>query len=212
MAFQTLQLGAAITSAQLSWAMTAVGGTTVLPAVGSAPLSYGVPCLIDGEFVYCVAQPVTGFYQFRGRGSEGTAATPHDILANVSASSTNDFGNPQPAAVVTIDASFDLPISLGQDQTVNLPGSNAVFNINKLSICNLAIGSSPASDNGVTYVFTSTTAFAHVITAATGTIKDGSGSSGRTTVTFAAVPGSTVTLVGENGFWNVVAQQNVTLA
>lgn len=211
MAFQTLSLGAAITASTLTFPMTVVSGSVVLPAVGATPSGMGVPILMDTEFMFVVSQPSPGVYTVRGRGSEGTAAAPHDILTNVYASVSNDFGNPQPGTVVTIDPAEDLAISIGQDQTLSLNGSNTVYNINKASAAAIVLPAPNVSDNGVTLVFTSLTAFAHIITA-TGLLRDGTSGSPKTSATFAAFTGATMTVVAENGFWNVLALQNVTLS
>lgn len=212
MAFQSLTLGAAITASQLTFPMTNVSGAVVLPAVGAAPLAYGVPILIDSEFMYVVSQPATGLYTVRCRGSEGTAAVPHDTIANVYASNAGDFGNPLPASTIAIDPSEDQVISIGQDGTLTVPGGNAVLNINKPSAAALILPAPPAGDNGLTVVFTSNTAFAHVITVSpAASFQDGTSSSPKTTITFAAFKGASVELTAENGFWNVMSQQNVTL-
>lgn len=212
MAYEVLTLGAAITANQITNVpLTHVSGPVLLPALGAQPLSYGVPILIDSEFTYVVQQTATGVYTLRSRGSEGTVGMPHDVLSNVYGSLTNDFGSPQPGTTVTIDPAEDAPMALGQDQTIVLNGANSVYNINKLSAAALVIPAPNVGDNGVTIVITSNTAFAHVVTASpTGNIKDGA--SAKTTATFAAVAGATLTFVAENGAWNVVALQNVTLS
>lgn len=211
MAFQTLSLGAAISASALTFPMTAVSGAVVLPAVGATPSGMGVPILLDTEFMYVVSQPSAGVYTVRGRGSEGTAAAPHDVLTNVYASVSNDFGNPQPGTVVTIDPAEDYAVTIGQDQTLALGGSNTVFNINKATAAAIVLPAPNVSDNGVSLVFTSLTAAAHVITA-TSLLRDGTSGSPKTTATFAAFPGATMTVVAENGFWNVPALQNVVLS
>jgi hypothetical protein len=213
MAFEVLQLSAAITASQVvNVPLVHVSGPVLMPALGQITNPNGVPVLIDSEFFYAVQQTAPGVYTIRGRGSEGTAALPHDVLANAYASLTNDWGNPQPGDVVTINPSTeDTAISLGQDGTVTLLGSNVVYNINKASAAALTVTPPLVSDNGVLVVFTSNTGFAHVITSSVaGGFKDGA--SAKTTITFAAVAGASVTLLCENGAFNVQAQQNVTLS
>lgn len=212
MAYQTLALGAAITANQtVGVTLTPVTGGVVLPAVGATPSGMGVPILIDAEFMFVVSQTATNVYNLRGRGSDGTAAVAHDILASAYASLVNDFGNPLPGLTVTIDPTDDVAISVGQDGTIPVPTSNSVYNINKASAAALTWLAPGLVDNGVTAIITSQTAFAHVITVSpAGNLKDGVAS--RTTMTFAAVAGATISLVAQNGVWNVTALQGVTLS
>lgn len=212
MAITSAQLSAAITSSQLTFGLTNVVGSG-LPVVGAQPLSVGVPMLIDSEFMFCYQQPVAGTYTVRMRGSDGTAAAAHDILANVYASATpTDFGNPQAGTETTLDPAEDGPVSIGQDQTLVLQGPNTVYNINKATAAAIILPAPGLPDNGVTLVFTSNTAAAHVITA-TSLIQDGSTSVPKSTATFTAAKGATIVLVAENGFWNVSGSpQNVTLS
>lgn len=212
MAFEVLTLGAAITASQMTnIPLVHVSGPVLVPQLGVIPSSIGVPVLVDAEFFYLVQQTALGVFTVRGRGSEGTFGMPHDINANVYASTTNDFGNPQAGTVVTIDPAEDLAIAIGQSGTIVLLGSNTIYNINAPSAAALVLPAPLVSDNGVSIVFTSATAFAHTITVTpAGNLKDGV--SAKTTITFAAVAGATVTLLGENGAWNVQAQQNVTLS
>lgn len=212
MAFQNLSLGAAITANQTTGVvLNPVSGSVVLPALGLPPLSMGVPVLIDSEFLFVTQQTAANVYTVRGRGSDGTGAAAHDVLANVYASTTNDFGNPVPGLTITIDPTDDFVVSIGQDSSIGAPLSNSVYNINKASAAAITLSAPLVSDNGVTAVITSNTAFAHVITASpSGNIKDGVAA--RTTATFTAVAGATMTLVAENGAWNVLALQGVTLS
>lgn len=215
MAFTTAQLAAAITPAAISLSLTNVvapSSGSVLPAVGALPLPIGVPLLVDTEFMFLVAQPSTGIYTVRGRGSEGTVASAHDILANCYASLIpSDFGNPQAGTVVTIDPAEDMAISIGQDGTISLIGANSVYNINKATAAALVLPAPNVADNGVSVVFTSNTAAAHVITS-TGLIQDGASGVPHSTATFAAQKGASVTFIAENGFWNVSALQNVVIS
>lgn len=211
MAFEVLTLGAAITANQTTNGPLAhVSGPVLVPALGAPPSSMGVPILLDGEFAFVVQQTALGVFTLRGRGSEGTPASAHDVLTGVYASITNDFGNPQAGTVVTIDPAEDVPMALGQDGTIVLNGANTVYNIKKLSAAALVLPAPLVSDNGVSVVITSETAFVHVITSSpAGNFKDGVAA--RTTATFAAVAGATVTFVAENGAWNVPALQSVTM-
>ncbi len=216
MAITSAQLLAAITPSQTLFSLTniivAAGQVTALPPVGQIAASVGVPLLIDNEIMFIVQQPVANLVQVRGRGSEGTPAQAHDILANVYiAGAPNDFQNPTWGSVSQVDPTNDYVISIGQDATVTIPLSNGSFNINKASACAIILPAPALISNAVTIVFTSNTAFAHTITA-TGLINDGTASSPHNLVTFAAQKGAAVTFAAENGLWNVLAQQNVTVS
>lgn len=211
MAITTATLTAAITSTQVQFNLSNISGSG-LPAAGSGPLSIGIPMQIDSEFMFVVNQPVAGTVVVRGRGSDGTAAAAHDILAPVYLSPTpSDFGAYQPGTATTLDPSDDIATSLGQDQTITVPGSNSAFLITKATAAALILPAPLLVDNAVTLVFTSATAVAHVITA-TSLLRDGTSGSPKTTATFAAQTGASMLLMAENGFWNVVSLQNVTLS
>lgn len=205
MALQSGQLVAAITAGQLTFNLTnlSANAQAALPNVGALPMPIGVPTLIDSEFMYTIAQPVLGTFVVRARGTE-SAASGHDVLANVYFSNTpGDFQVPQAGTMITIDPAEDGVVTLGQDQTLVLPGATTVFNINKASAAALVIGAFPnLADNGVNYTFTSSTAAAHVITAAA-MINDGTASTPKSTATFAAAKGATVSFVVQNGLLNV---------
>lgn len=218
MALTSAQLSAAITASQTQniglTNIIAPAGGSALPALGATPTGMGVPMLIDTEFVFVTAQTAAGVFSIRSRGSEGTAASAHDVLANcyVSAQSS-DFGNPQPGTVVTIDPAEDMAVSIGQDGTIPLSGANTIFNINKATAAALVLPAASQADNGVSIVLTSNTAAAHVVTTAVpGNVQDGT-LTAKNTLTFAAAKGATIVLVGENGFWNVQGTPiNVTLS
>lgn len=213
MPFEVLTLGAAIAVNQITNVpLTHVSGPVLVPALGATPSSVGVPILIDTEFAFVVSQTAAGVFTLRGRGSDGTAPTAHDPLTFAYASVTNDFGNPQPGTVVTIDPAEDLALTIGQDGTLSLVGANTIYNINKLTAAAIVLPAPLVSDNGVSVTFISLTAAAHVITS-TGLLQDGTSGTPKSTATFAAFKGANITFVAENGFWNVSGTPlNVALA
>jgi hypothetical protein len=211
MALTSAQLTSAITANQLLFNVSNVVGSG-LPAVGAMPMSVGVQVQIDSETMFCYNQPVLGQLQVRGRGSDGTSAAPHDVLANVYASAVaTDFPFPQSGTATTIDPTADTIISVGQDGAIPVPTGTAVININKGSAAALTLGAPSLASNGVTATVTAQTAFAHVVVA-TALYADGSGTSPKTTATFSGTKGATMLLVAENGLWNVMSLQNVTLS
>lgn len=204
MALQSGQLVSALTAGQLTFQLTSLStnAQAALPNVGALPLPMGIPTLIDNEFFYTIAQPVLGTFVCRARGTE-SAAAPHDTLANVYFSNQpGDFAVPQPGTTTTIDPAEDGAVSLGQDQTVVLPGATTIYNINKATAAALVVTAPNLGDNAVSYTFTSNTAAAHVITA-TNLINDGTTSTPKSTATFSAAKGASVTFIVENGLLNV---------
>ncbi len=213
MAFTTAQLSAAITSSQTTFGLqnisTYQGG---LPPVGALPLPIGFPMLIDGEYMVCYNQPVAGTVQVRMRGWDGTAAVAHDILANVSVSAlASDFGPLNATQTTTQDITNDVAIALGQDGTVALPVGNSIYFINKVTAIALTLPAPIATANGLTLIITSTTAASHIVTA-TGLFMDGVGTVPHSTATYVAKQGASMSLVAQNGFWNVQALQDVTIS
>ncbi len=207
MALQSLQLSAAITASAITWPVTS---TAAFPPVGTPAVNQVV--LVDNEFAVCIGVPAVNVITVRSRGNEGSAAVPHDVLANVYTTVNNADWGPVPTAVTAQnDPSDDLVISIGQDSTIIPATGNTVYNINKLTACNITLAAPSLMSNGVNVTFTSQTAAAHIITA-TALLADGAAGSPHTTAMFAAQKGATLSLVAENGLWNVTALQNVTVS
>jgi len=207
MALQQTTLSAACTASATTLAVTS---TAAFPPVGTTFVNQVV--LIDTEFMVCIGVPAIGSITVRSRGYEGTAAVAHDILANVYTTANNaDFGPISPALTVQIDPTDDAIVSVGQDGAITVPITNTAVNINKATAAALTLAAPLLSDNGVTLMITSQTAAAHVVTA-TALINDGTVTTPKTTMTFVAGRGATVTLVAENGLWNVSAQVGVTFS
>lgn len=214
MALQSGQLTSAITASQTTFNLSnlSANAQTALPTPGLPPLSIGVPMQMDAEFMYVVSQPVIGTVVVRGRGSDGTAAVAHDILANVYFSGTaGDFPLPGASQLVTIDEASGNVVSLGQDQTVVAPNLDTIFNINKATAAALVMTAPNLSQNGVLLSFTSNTAAAHTITA-TSLINDGTAGAPKNLATFTAGKGATVTFWIENGLYNVQSVTGVTFS
>lgn len=66
-------------------------------------------------------------------------------------------------------------------------------------------------DDGKILQITSTTAFAHVITSPSGTVLDGT-TGAKVTITLAAFPGASVTLVAYNTKWYLLSKTVATIA
>lgn len=71
--------------------------------------------------------------------------------------------------------------------------------------------SNPSSQDGVRMTFISTTAFAHVLTFSGSALQDGVTGGGKTTATFAAFPGASLTVVAYGSSWYVESKNAVTI-
>lgn len=205
MALSQTTLTAPITASQLRLPVASV---SAYPTVGTVGCRQVVQ--IDSEFMICVGVPTATQIDVAFRGYDGTVPAAHDILSAVITSPlASDFGVPIGASVVTIDLSEDTPITLGQDQTVALPVTNSVFNINKATAIALVLPAPSIADNGLTLVFTSQTSAAHVLSSP-GLVNTGAAGSPFSTLTFGVLKGATATLIAENGAWNLASSTNVT--
>lgn len=186
------------------------------PAVGTIA-NPGYLCRIDNEFMLAIAQPVSGTIKVAQRGFNGTVAAPHDILAKVEVSAlASDFA-PNPAgASVTVPPYTPVQQTIGEDVSITAPdilkyaNQPQNFAILKATAAAITLAAPSKAQDGLTVVFTSDTAAAHVITA-TSLIADGVSGSPHSTATFAAFIGATITLQAQNGLWNMVSTKGVTI-
>lgn len=79
------------------------------------------------------------------------------------------------------------------------------------SLAALTLAAPSAAQNGTLLVVTSATAFAHTITATT-LIDDGVTGGSKTTATFAAFAGASITLLAYEGKWLVISKNVVTIS
>lgn len=80
------------------------------------------------------------------------------------------------------------------------------------SLAALTLAAPTAAEAGMVKVITSTTAFAHTVTA-TGLFDNGVTGGSKNTATFAAFAGASMTIMATaGGKWNIIALQNVTVA
>ena len=204
------QLVSAITVNQLTFGIQNVitpTGAVGFPSVGVFTTPQ-LPVIIDQEVMYCVLQQPSGTLIVRSRGAEGSAAQPHDALANVYIGGATDMGTPAIGTSGFFDPNLPYVLSIGTSPFVIVmpplvPG-NVTYNINTASAVAITLPAPLLSMNGTTYTFTSNTAFAHVITA-TNLIQSGVGGQPKTTVTFNAIQGAGLILTAENGLWNIPA-------
>jgi len=205
-----------ITQTTLAADLAAVGNTvrvtsgTGFPTVGASPVTPQV-VRIDNEFMLAIGQPVAGVIKVAQRGYGGTAVVAHDLLAKVSVAATPaDFADPAASQVVPIPIDAPIQETLGESRTFTASevaswGNRARnFALTKATALAIVLVAPSKGQDGLTLVFTNDTTAAHVLTATT-LINDGVTGGAKTTATFAAFPGSALTLQAQNGLWNVIS-------
>ena len=161
-------------------------------------------------------QPTSGNIKLRSRGYYGTAATAHDTLSRVLVSSSPaDFSANPVGADVPLPPYRPDTATIGEDYTFTATGvagivRDTIYSVNKASAAAITLVAPSKAQDGITLVFTSQTAAAHVITA-TSLLADAVSGSPHTTATFAAYIGATLTITAQNGVWNVVGSVGVTI-
>ncbi len=137
------------------------------------------------------------------RGANGTYATAHNTLAPVVYGLTTDFTQQVGTAAAPA-------YSYGADATITNPTVDATIYITKGSAAALTL-TDPTADQANTVRIVSLTAYAHLITYATGFYDNTTTSD---VATYPATAGATLTLVAKNGKWRVVAtaDDGVTIA
>lgn len=193
-----------------------VNSGTGFPTVGTTATP-GYLVRIDSEDMLAKGQPVAGTVTIAQRGYNGTAAAAHDIRSKVEVSSApGDFPMPSPGNQVSQTPAAPIKFTLGEDRTFTSAEIAAWGNqprnvaITKATACLFTLVAPSTSQDGLTVVFTSLTAAAHVLTA-TSLIGDAVSGSPHTTGTFAAFIGSTMTLQAQAGVWNLVSQTGITV-
>ena len=204
MALTRTTLAAACTASDTTLSVTS---TTGFPAVGT--VAGNQPMQIDGEMMFAVGVPASGIVKVRGRGSEGTLAVAHDILADIETSSNPaDFPAVPIGAVSPRPPYVDDVITIGQNGAIACPNKNTTYLINKATaLASSTLAQPTTAQNGLRLTFTSMTAAAHVITSV---MEDGT-TGGSTTATYAAFIGATMVLKAANAIWNVESVQLVTI-
>jgi hypothetical protein len=208
MALTRTSLAASCTASDLTLSITS---TTGFPAVGAISTP-GQLLQVDGEFMYVVQVPVSGTVTVRGRGSEGTAASAHDILAPAITSATAaDFPNAQVGASTLRPPYVDDQATIGQNGVIPVPAKNTTYVITKASALSSTTLAAPSkAQDGLRVTITSATAAAHVLTA-TSLIADAVSGSPHTTATYAAYIGASLVLEAANGLWQEISSIGVTI-
>lgn len=211
MAFTTTTLAAACSASELQLTCTDTTGAG-FPAVGAAPVNQ--PLQIDGEIMFLVStlsKATPGVIKVARRGSEGTYAVAHDILAPVRTSATpGDFSQPSTPAIGDITPAVDANVTLGQDQAIVPPLVSTTYYITKASAAALTITGPANAQPGTRLTFISQTAFAHTLTYTPGF---GNSTTATDVATFSAtLPAVLVVEVGANGQLWAVSTLGVTIA
>lgn len=209
MAATQTSLSAAITANQLTIPLTST--LTGFPAVGAI---VNQPMLIDGEWMYLkqvLIGATPGLVQVARRGSDGTVAAAHDILAQVVTSAVaSDFPAVPAGQVVNRPPTVDDTVTIGQDLTLTvLPSRNTTYYIMKGSAAAIVLPSGTPAQIGVVLSFVSMTAFAHTVTYTPGFYGNTTASD---VATLTATVGSTIDVeVSVNGLLVTFGGQNVSI-
>ncbi len=199
----------------------ALTATTLAAACGASDLTLsltsstgfaaGQDVKIDGEYMTCVAVPQSGLITVRSRGSNGTAAVAHAILAPAVTTANNADWVAVPTGAVNDKPPYvDDIVTLSTDQEITLPRKNTTYIINKASACLLTI--SPGTEDALPVVLTfiANTAQAHLLTYTEGFLGDTTSSD---VVTFGSKVGATCEVkVGAGGLLSLTLGSGCTLA
>ena len=193
-------LTAAIAAGDLSWPVASVSG---FPAVGTVAANQ--PVMVDDELCFVTGVPTSTLITVRGRGSDGTQAVAHTVLASVITSPTpSDFpALPRGGSTQRPPWTPDVT-SYGADGAIAVPVTETTALLTKATAGAYTLAAPSLGSNGTTLVITSATAAAHVITA-TSLLNTGAAGGPFTTATFPAQVGASLPLIAQNGLWNVLA-------
>jgi hypothetical protein len=163
---------------------------------------------IDNEFMEQTAA-ASGVVIPVKRGVMGSATLAHDTLADVTVGLPEDYPAVPPGNRLATEPSKFTMITVGENGTFAAPGGGDGLVVLKKAT---ALGTTTLTDptlaqDGTTLVVTNGTAAGHVIT---GTFRDGT-TGAHTTATYEAFAGATMTLVAQDGGWNVVALNQVAI-
>lgn len=215
-------LSAAISDSALTF--TVASTASGFPGVGV----YGSRqlMLIDAEWMLIDFVPVSGTVKVLQRGYNGTRATAHDTLAEVSTSSNPaDFGTNLSTGFVNDPMPWqDQILTIGEDLTftaagtapvsgtsIPIPTRNTTYHINKGSAAAITLISSTVATKGVKLTFISQSAQAHAITYTPGFLGDTTSSD---VATSASKVGATFVIqCGPTGLWAPLnASENASTA
>lgn len=163
---------------------------------------------IDGEYAR-VASVSGATVKLTQRGYDGTAVVAHDLLSTVVTTADNtDWTAIQMGADSDRPPFVDDVISVGENGTIACPTRNTTIMLTKATaLATTTLADPPKDRDGLRVIVTSATDAAHVIT---GTYADGTTGS-HTTATFLAFNGASMVLVAQQGTWNTVSLEGVSI-
>lgn len=189
MALTATSLASAATAGTLNYNVTSATGATVDGFIR-----------VDGEFAYITVINGTQI-SVRGRGTFGTTAVAHGVLAPVVYGLNSDLSALGMLEQLPVPVSESDLVGVGANGVITVPNRNTTHLIMKGSALASSTFADPsASQDGLEVTFVGGTDFAHVVT----TVSVNDGTSGlHTTLTSAAFAGSTLTLVAFKTKWMV---------
>lgn len=197
----------ALTSTTITSDMTA----TALKAVVTSATGFAANQIakIDGEYVRIVSVSGTSL-TLAMRGYNGTAAVAHDLLSTITTTADNADWTGLQIGVSTDRAPFvDDVLSVGENGTIACPTRDTTIMLTKATaLASSTLADPPKDRDGLTVTVTSATDAAHVIT---GTFADGT-TGAHTTATFLAFNGASMILKAQQGTWNTVSLEGVTIS
>lgn len=197
----------ALVSTTTTTDLTATGRkVTVASASGFA---VGQITKIDGEFQGPLVA-INGTILTLGlRGYNGTASVAHDLLSTITTTATaSDWTSPQMGVDTDRPPFVSDVISVGENGTIDCPTRDTTIMLTKATaLATTTLADPPKDRDGLQLVVTSATDAAHVIT---GNFADGT-TGAHTTLTCAAFNGASALLVAQQGLWNVIGTEGITV-
>lgn len=210
MALIQTTLAASVTASQLTLPLT----STLISGFPPVGQPVNMPYQLDAEFGFIKSVLVAGtpgLVQVARRGSEGSIAVAHDILATiVTSQNPADFPANPAGSTVMRPPDADEVVTLGQDQTITVQPGITNYQIAKATVAAITISPTVTPANvGAVLNFVSLTAAAHAITYVPGFNATTTASD---TITFGGKIGDAVSvMVMANGTLTVLSSTNVTV-
>lgn len=196
----------ALVSTTITSDLTATGlKAVVTSATGFAA---GQIAKIDGEYMRITAVNGTTL-SLAMRGYNGTAAKAHDLLSTITTTADNsDWTALQDGASTDRPPFVDDVISVGENGAIACPTRDTTIVLTKATaLASTTLADPPKDRDGLTLSITSATDAAHVIT---GNFADGT-TGAHTTLTCAAFNGASCLLKAQQGLWNVIGTEGITV-
>ena len=199
MALTPTTLAAPMSANDLSMRVASVAGAVV-----------GGVAKVDNEYS-TIVQVVSPIVSVRTRGDQGGSAIDHDTNAPVVFGIGSEFPSAGRGEIVPAPTEERDVISIGSDMAIGSQlKRDAVIVLTKGSVAAVVLEAPNLASDGLSLVITSQSAFAHVVTG-TGLLDNGVTGGAKNTLTFAAFPGATVSLVVSKGHYTVVGASGVTV-